>query len=297
MWLGVVLSILGLIQVLLLDANFLSQFGYNKETTIAPYVLIDENPNALRAFATMRGPNDYAAFLILPILISLLLGSLQKRRYIVLAIPMIMALFVSGSRSAWIGLLVSSLAMGAVIFGRHVLKSRKVVLAGIAGFLVGLGIVVAALTVPALRLAIFHSSPGDSSLTEGSTDNHWNATWQGVQRVMANPLGHGVGYAGPASYYGESAHISENYYVQIAEEVGIVGLLLFVAIIAVIFKRLYDLRPDSLAVVILCAGVGISVIAFWLHVWSDDPLSLTYFMLAGIVVGATSRQSATSKRS
>ena len=51
--------------------DFLTHFGYNKDTTIAPYDLIDANPNAPRAFATLRGPNDYGAYLILPLVIVL----------------------------------------------------------------------------------------------------------------------------------------------------------------------------------------------------------------------------------
>lgn len=292
MWLGLGLALLGIAQVLLLDREFLTGFGYDKRETIAPYVLIDDNPDALRAFATLRGPNDYGAFLILPIIISLLLGILQKRRYLLLTAPMLIAIVFSSSRSAWLGLLLAVATLGVVVFGRHVLRKKKVVLAGVAGVLVGVGIVAASLTVPVLRLAIFHSSPGDPSLTEGSTDGHWSATWDGVERAVTAPLGGGAGVAGPASYYGDEPRISENYYVQIAEEAGIVGLGIFVAWVLVIFRRLYDLRPDSLAIVLLCAGIGISAIGFWLHVWNDDPLSLTYFMITGLVLGAAARRQA-----
>lgn len=296
MWLGFGLAVLGIIQVLALDKDFLTAFGYDKETTIAPYVLIDDNPDALRAFATLRGPNDYGAFLILPIIISLLLGILQKRRYLLLTLPMLIAIVFSSSRSAWIGLLIAVIALGIVVFGKRAFRKKRVVVAGFGGLIAGFAIVVLSLSMPALRLAIFHSSPTDHSLTEGSTDAHWQATWDGVKRVAASPLGNGAGSAGPASYYGDDPKISENYYVQVAEEAGVVGLGLFVVWLLAIFRRLYDLRPDSLAIALLSAGVGITAIGFWLHVWNDDPLSLTYFMIAGLVIGAASRTPA-GKRS
>lgn len=290
MWVGAALAVLGILQVTIVPPTFLEQFGYDKATTIAPYVLIDDNPSALRAFATLRGPNDFAAFLIVPILISFLLGVMQKRRYIAPGVIMLAALVLSSSRSAWVGTLVAVGVMLLVVFGRHVLKNKKAILAITAGFVVGLAVVVASFSIPQLRLAVFHSSPGDSSLTEGSTDNHWKAGWDGVKRVVAAPLGNGAGSAGPASYYGDTPRISENYYIQIAEEVGIIGLGIFLGFIGLVFARLYAARPDTLAVVLFSAGIGLLVVGLWLHVWSDDPLGLTFFALAGMVVGATAKK-------
>ena len=54
-------------------------FGYDKLLTIAPYVLLDSNQDALRAFATMRGPNDFGSYLLLPLLLALALVIDQKR--------------------------------------------------------------------------------------------------------------------------------------------------------------------------------------------------------------------------
>ena len=144
----------------------------------------------------------------------------------------------------------------------------------------------AAINVPVLRMAIFHSSPGDSSLTEGSTDNHLSATLGGVERVAENPLGCGPGCAGPASYYGDSAKISENYFVQIAEEVGIAGFVVFAALLAVIGRELYrQAKNQLLARVLLAALAGYVVIGMLLHVWADDPLSMTWWMLVGALLG------------
>ena len=281
---GLLLAILGIIQVQLLPNDFLAQFGYDKATTIAPYTLIDENPEAPRAFATLRGPNDFGAFLILPLLLTLI-AARRNKWWLIGSGVTLLALFESASRSAWLGTLVAVGALVVMTFGRSIVTSRtwQIGIIGTVALCVAIG--VAALSIPSVRLEIFHSSPDDSSLTEGSTDKHWQATFGGIQRVLANPLGCGAGCAGPASYYGSNPKISENYYVQIAEETGISGLILWVGIAVMVGQRLWRRRDDYLARALLAAFIGISVIGLLLHVWADDPLSLTWWLLTGAVLG------------
>jgi hypothetical protein len=165
--------------------------------------------------------------------------------------------------------------------------SKNILLPSLAALVVaGTALLYSATMIPTLRQAVFHSSPGDASLTEGSTDQHVTATLQGADRVVREPLGCGVGCAGPASYYGDAPRISENYFVQIAEEVGVLGLFLFLVIVGLIAYQLYSatqLRPLSRA--LFAALCGYVVIGLFLHVWSDDPLSITWWMLAGAVIG------------
>ena len=281
---GLLLSVLGMIQVQLLPNDFLVQFGYNKETTIAPYTLIDENPEAPRAFATLRGPNDFGAFLILPLLLTLIAAQ-RNKRWLIGSGVILFALFESASRSAWLGTVAAVIALIVMMFGRTILTSRKWQMGIIGAIALAVVVGVAALSIPSVRLEIFHSSPDDSSLTEGSTDQHWQATASGIGRVLANPLGCGAGCAGPASYYGEHPKISENYYVQVAEETGISGLILWIGIAVMVVQRLWKRRDDYLARALLAAFIGISVIGFLLHVWADDPLSLTWWLLSGITLG------------
>ncbi len=288
---GTFVAVLGIVQVLLLPSDFLAQFGYDKETTIAPATLIDNNPELLRAFATLRGPNDFGAFLILPILLVI---AYAKRLPVWLsassAFVMGWALVLSSSRSAWLGMIAAIAGFVGLYAGRRL--PRRHVLGGF-GVLVIAGVVglYAAINVPALRMAVFHSSPGDSSLTEGSTDNHLAATLGGVQRVFANPIGCGPGCAGPASYYSDSALISENYFVQLAEEVGIIGLGLFVATLVMIGRELLrSAKTQVLARVLLAALAGYVVIGMLLHVWADDPLSMTWWMCVAAVLGYNERQ-------
>jgi len=151
---------------------------------------------------------------------------------------------------------------------------------------VAAGLAVLATTVPALRLAIFHSSPGDMSLTEGSTEDHWKATFAGAKDAITHPFGQGVGTAGPASFYNTTAtpKIAEDYFVQISQEVGLLGLALFIIICVLLVYDLFRQRGQMLPMVLLASFAGVSVINLFLHAWVDDPTSMVWWALAGLFV-------------
>ena len=279
---GLLLATLGVLQVTVTPLDFLTHFGYDKDKTIAPYTLIDANPEAPRAFATLRGPNDYGAYLILPLVI-VLAYLIKVRDKVLLGLALAAGIAVSASRSAWLA------AMAAVVTNILDTKraiSRRMVLFGSIGIIVFLVTLLVAVSVPAVRLAVFHSSPGDSSLTEGSTDKHWQATFAGVDRVVEKPFGCGAGCAGPASFYSAHPHISENYYVQVAETYGVTGLAIWLTIFGMVMFLLWR-HDEKFSTVLFASGIGYALIGFWLHVWSDDPLSLTWWCLAGIVLGVS----------
>ena len=287
-WIGVGLAILGALQVFVLPPNTLEAFGYDKETTIAPFTVIDDNPDALRAFATLRGPNDYGAYLLLTTIAAAVL-SIRKKLWALGVFVMVFAMVLSSSRSSWLGLAVAFGVLAALVYSRGSKKVKQLVVGiGILGAVAGITLLIAATTVPSLRLAIFHSSPDDTHLTEGSTDNHWKASAAGIGRVVEEPLGCGVGCSGPASFYSDTPKIAENYFIQIAEEIGIVGLISWLALFGLILHRLWEYRANSLALTLFASGIGLSVIGIWLHVWTDDPVALTWWGLSGFILGALS---------
>ncbi len=283
LWTGIFLGVLAILQVYVLPKDFLVHFGYNKDATISPYILVDQNPNALRAFATMRGPNTLGAYMLMPVAAALY--ALYKKRRdgiaILAAVLGMVAIYLTGSRSAWLGLLVALVVLAAILLPRgEVVKWTKrliipsVLLIALIGW--------AAVTIPSVRLAVFHSSPGDSSLNEGSNDKHWEATARGIANVVRHPLGSGPGSAGPASFYNTTGtNLSENYYVQIAEEVGLIGLGLFAAINVLVVRSIVR-HSGILPAVLLASFAGISLINIFLHGWADDPTALTWWALAGL---------------
>lgn len=288
LWTTIGLGVLAFLQVFVLPTDFLTHFGYKKDATIAPFVLVDQHPDAVRAFATMRGPNTLGEYLLLPIAIALYTLYKQRRNWLAwsaLSLGLV-AEFLTGSRSAWIGVIVMAAALGMMILPwKRLVHWVKV---GTLPAVITLGLVSwAAVNVPEVRLAIFHSQPTDSSLIEGSTEKHWQATSEGIQDVVRHLWGSGPGSAGPASFYNTSGpKLAENYYVQIAQEVGLIGLGLFVTICVMVAT--YIVRHKGVLPTALFASfIGLTIINIFLHGWADDPTALTWWALAGLYMGRT----------
>jgi hypothetical protein len=295
----IVISLLAIAQVTVIPKDFLAGFGYDKEATIAPYVLIDDNPDALRAFATLRGPNTLGAYLILPLLLAVLAVFREPRNLLAgLALGLgTVALVATSSRSAWLGLAVGLVVLAALaLHGKGLWKLVKwgaipaVVLTGVLAWLV--------IAVPAVRLTLFHASPGDPSVLEGSNEAHWKATAEGVQQAIEQPTGLGIGTAGPASFYNTHAapRIAENYFVQLAQEVGFAGLALFLVICCVLVRRLWYHRERMWPKVLLASFAGLTVINIFQHGWADDPSAMTWWAIAGLYALGDNKAKATKQK-
>lgn len=285
---GIFLAVLAILQVTVIPKDFLTQFGYDKDVTISPYLLVDQHPDALRAFATMRGPNTLAAYLLLPLATVLVMWR-QSRKWWMIAAGALMAaaIFLSHSRSGWLGALAAMATLAFVTLPRDTLM--KWLKFGTVPALIVAGLVLwLATTIPALRLAVFHSGGNDptESLLEGSSDQHWQSTFKGIVAITQNPFGTGVGTAGPASFYNTNAtpEIPENYFVQIGQEIGAVGLALFIALSVMMWRELWQRKADMLACALLASFIGINVINIFLHGWADDPTAMTWWAIAGLVL-------------
>lgn len=283
---GIVVSVLAIIQVVFLPADFLSRFGYGPDT-ISPYILLDNQPDALRAFASLRGPNELGSYLLLPLALAMVLVFIERRNLLAgLTLGLgVVALALTGSRSAWLGAIVMVIMLLFLWVPWPKLKQwitwGAVPLMVVAGLFLWL-----ASTVPSLRLAVFHSSVADNSLFEGSTEKHWQATDAGLRDALTYPYGQGVGTAGPASFYNQNAtpKIAESYYVQLAQEIGFAGLALFIAICAFTLFDLWRQRTDLWPKVLIASFAGLSVINLVLHGWVDDPTAITWWALAGMYI-------------
>ncbi len=291
---GLVLSVIGILQVTVIPREFLAIFGYEKFTTIAPYLTIDEkSPDIIRAFATLRGPNDYGAYLVMTLAFALVCLSTYKRKIAVGSI-MLLGIFVSHSRSAYLAAAVVVVLWLITTIGIERLKKHWKY--GVLAVVVVVAVASLSLISPTVRLIVFHSSENDTHLTEGNLEAHGDAIVDTSERVAEKPLGCGTGCSGPASYYGPDPKISENYYLQIAEQYGVLGLGLWLAIFVVIMRRLYATsRNNPAALALFIAGIGLSVIGVLLHVWADDPLSMTWWVIAGAILGMSSIIATTKK--
>ena len=280
-------SFFAILQFLVLPYDFLRHFGYG-QATISPYETINHNLNHLRVVSTLRGANPLGVYLILPIsaFVSLLLvKKLKGSLYGILGIGLVLALVFSFSRSAWIGAIVSVLVLLWLCLKkpRHRALTLRIAIALAA---------VAALSGFALRNnttfenIIFHTDH-TSVVATSSNEGHLAAFKQAVGDIVNQPLGRGVGTAGPESVYNlGQTRIAENYYLQIGQEVGIAGIIIFVGVNILVGIELWRRQNNQLAKVLLSSLVGITFVNLVSHAWTDDTLAYLWWGLAGICLSS-----------
>lgn len=278
------------LQYSLLPADFLKHFGYGPGT-ISPSITIDQKDAYARIQSTLRGPNPFGAYmvLILSALGNLLLWTKKLRIWHgIFFVLGGMALAFTFSRSAWLGTLASILIL--IWWGITSRRIRKYLV--VAAFA---AVLVFGMTAYTLRdndhfqNVFFHTNEHSQS-AESSNTGHFNAVQQGIKDIVQAPWGSGTGTAGPASVYNDGkARIAENYYVQIGQEVGIVGLVLFIAINVLVLMRLWAVRRTTvLARVLMASFAGITIISLLMHAWTDDTLAYIWWGFAGAAIAAKS---------
>jgi len=280
--------IFGFLQVVALPHDFLNHFGYSLSTT-APYETVDNQPGLIRIQSTLRGPNPLGAYLVIVItvLVSEFMRSKDRRYKAFLALLGLLGLFDlynTYSRSAEIGLV---LALGALVFVHNRALIHKfrwhLTIAGAALVLL-LG-VAAAKHNYLVQNVIFHSSNKSTSAVS-SNSQRADAMQTALKDIIHHPLGSGVGSAGAASRRNTKGpvKIAENYYLQIGQELGILGLILFLSINVVIAVKLWRQRHDELTAVLLASLVGLAFANLLYHAWSDDALAYIWWSLAGLAL-------------
>lgn len=279
--------IFGLMQVFLPN-NFLDHFGYSS-STILPYQYVNNDPNYLRVQSTLRGANPFGAYLVI-IISTIVTLYLFRKKYRGLLLPFgilsIIALFYTYSRSALLGtfLSVAMLIWWHAKFFQN--KHVKKVTAGIVGTVVVAAIVIGYSVEGShfTQSVILHTNSISKS---GQSSNEVRSSYikQGLRDIAQEPIGRGPGTAGPASSHNNHpARISENYFIQVGQEVGIIGLLLFLTIYGYVAYKLWQLKDEPLALMALGSLVGITFINLLSHAWTDETLSLLWWGLAGIAL-------------
>lgn len=294
LWPLVIVVMFGLLQMTVLPKSFLVNFGYNKDLTIAPYNTIDSQPDTLRIQSTLRGPNPLGAYLILPILmlVSWLWYHLSQKKLksgglitpLGLLLPIsLVVLYGSHSRSAWIAMII---ALAVWLFLMTPKKWKLLLAAAGSGvLLLGVLLVLAFRNTHFIQDIIFHDRANQGPVATSNSVRE-EAFKQGLDDFAARPLlGCSPGCAGPASFHSNSPRLSENYYLQLGQESGIIGLGLFVAVVIILGFYLYKTRQDPEAKILLASLIGLSIANLFLHVWADDTLAYIWWGYAGVWFG------------
>ena len=284
----------GLLQRLILPYDFLRHFGYNS-TTIPAYQTVDNNLIYHRIQSTLRGANTLGAYLLL---IATAIAGLRKNRIIdyISLLLLSIVLAYTYSRSAWIGIIIS---LALVIWWAKDRSSKTKWLIGgaAAAILLVSSLIYMFRFSGGLQAPFFHTTiSSQSQLT--SNEERLSALENGLRDVWNEPGGRGPGTAGPASFrnVGHHARVAENYYLQLAQEVGIIGLLLFITINLLVGYQLWQRKKDILPRILLASLIGISFVNLVSHAWTDDTLAYIWWGLAGIALAPTLLQTQKKKR-
>lgn len=266
-----------------------------------PSFAIDSNPLFPRIMSTLREPNALGAYLLVPaVSLALLLFRPYKRDVRVLlggALGLhVLAILLSQSRSAWLALAVA-VAFGLwwqyeawlIGFIRRFwyLGAAALVLLASGGLLIK--------DTHFFQAYVVHTSEARTSELD-SNELHWLFAKQGLEGIADQPLGHGPGTAGLASIQNPAgSFLTENYYIQIGYEVGVVGLTVFIGVNVWLYVRIYQ-RRDLWAGVLLGAFWGYAVTNMLLHTWSNEAVVAQWWILAGMAAVSLSATQQLPKR-
>ena len=276
-----------------LPHDILTHVGYGLDRGTLPAFFIDNRPDFPRVMSTLRDPNSLGAYLIIPItlLLMLLLGAASARRRFVLGGLLALhgaALFLTFSRGAWLAALLT----GALLVGwryaagiKQLARRYWPVLAALCVLFLA-GILVARGTY-AFKSVVTHRTGAPQGAEYDSNGFHWVFAKRGLEGIVRNPFGHGPGTAGLASIQNPAgSFLTENYYIQIGYEVGVLGLALFMAITVIVYLRLWQRRNEPLAVVLLASFWGYVVMNLLFHMWSNEAVAAQWWLLAGLCIAA-----------
>ncbi len=280
----------GVLQIVALPKDILAHIGYSK-ATIAPYLTVDQNPDYVRINSTLRGPNPLGAYVV--IVLSLLLAAVVKYRHKLQTRHWWLAAGVAVAGGLVINATYSRSSLGALLIALGVIvgvvltgKARRYAGIGAAVALIGVIVLIfAAREHPVVSNLVWHDNPNGGSKID-SNEDHAESLADGFQRMVRQPLGAGVGSTGSASLDGDKPLIIENQYLFTAHEVGWLGLGLFAWLYVEVLRRLWSRRESALSLGVFASGVGLAVIGIVLPVWVDDTVSIIWWGLAGLGLGA-----------
>ena len=142
-----------------------------------------------------------------------------------------------------------------------------------------------------------HSDPTEQVADLDSNDLHVLLAKQGLEGIVSQPFGHGPGTAGLVSIQNpDGGQLTENYYIQIGYEVGIVGLVVFLVLNALVYLRLWR-RGDYVSVILCSSFWAYVLINMLLHTWSNEAVATQWWLFAGVAIAATGGGLVAAKKS
>lgn len=235
--------------------------------------LTTEGGEVVRAGSFFGNALTLSYFLLLPcgLVIGRALRGVLRPFDALVGLLCVPALVLTLTRSAMIALAV--MVALALVYGRKRLRTLFVVVAATVAFIPFLG------SVPGLeRLSI----SGEAS--PRSNAGHLAGIQSSKDLLVSQPFGTGLGTAGPSTRrFDAEGFVNESWYLQIGSELGVIGMLLFVALILIVLRALV-LRArasEGFAWGPFLALAGVATGGFVLHTFTSLAISWPLWLLVG----------------
>ncbi len=286
-----IVVIFGLFHALLLPQNFLTSFGYSQykgqfEPSIALSACqhLEHTERFCRAVSTFGGPTRYGTYLlfIVGLLLPFLVHKTRGRIFAAILFGLtLLSIVLTYSRSIWIG------TLGAAIVGFFCFVPKKIKWKFVFGvfavaFLAFLGWKIGGIWdgkphefPPPLLRTIF--------VRESSTNEHWILIRDGFDLSQEHPLGMGLGTVGPASVRFKKI-LTENWYLQIAAEMGVVGAAIFIAFFIGLLKKLSIAYGNWSRRGLFLSLLAIAIAGLFTHSFEETSTVLVLMAFAGMFV-------------
>jgi hypothetical protein len=269
------------VRTLQLPAYLRDVSGVTDTTTLSSVHNVVTSSGDIRAGGWLYDPLSLGFFMVLPV--ALAFRNLARRRSTpvawVVAGLVGVTLVLTLTRSSVVAAVLSVLLL-LLAAGRYRLGGRtKLLVATLLAVLV-----VAPFVGQSSLLARIDSAVQGKDV---SAAEHASSSTRALEQLVAHPAGRGLG-SNPvtATLEGTRSGItSENAYLQIGNELGVVPMLVFVLLVLVTQADLLIAarRRDDLSIeaVVWAAGWGLAFNGLFLHVWLSIPVALTFWSLAG----------------
>ncbi len=316
---GVVAAVFG-IMTLFLPLSFFTAIGYSDLHSLylphAPLASFQflEGTDIRRIQSFMSGPNQFGLWLLLPFLahLSLFAKAIREHRrfeailFAIGASVILIALFFTYSRSAWIGAVVIVVTVSVLLL-RHMIQST---LHRMVAFL-------SVSLVGGLIMMFGMQFSPEIFVRSQSFAGHVDKPIAALQIIRAHPFGLGLGAAGPASNRlsdtcvflnvgddvawakhrsdicvflggvqklpaGEACEcplLTENWYLQWGVEMGFFGLFLSLMLVCLVLVRGLRFSVNHAGMIPVLAFLGVAVAGIFLHSFEDSAVAYSLWLL------------------
>jgi hypothetical protein len=139
------------------------------------------------------------------------------------------------------------------------------------------------------------------NFTDASSLVHENQLTKSIAIITTHPLGQGLATAGNIGQQlgGADAITNESWYLQIGTEMGILAMVVYFGLVALAtvlalwqFFKVSDYWLRTLTLTVAMTAGAMLVLGNFLHSWENTPLSMIFWLLAGMAVRATDLEKA-----